>query len=177
VMKRFSEASAFGILNMRRLWFSAGNLTRDIAALSNHEMLPWDIWGAIGRQDSELDLSFFDQLAIVSSEPDVHIEKLIALHCDERVSVPRTTCSMPSLSVFRSCKELCSRKGFAYPCAPRRPCQAGPLAWRLFWYTTAVATTLAGRPVYPRLAANFLCRESWQNRTTNGLMRSNKRSI
>ena len=85
-----ADPSAFGILDMHGLWFIAGNLVRDIAALNNHEMLPWDIWGAMRWQDSELDLSFFDQLAIVSSEPDVHIEKLIALYCDERVSVPRT---------------------------------------------------------------------------------------
>ena len=85
-----ADPSAFGILDMHGLWFIAGNLVRDVAALNNHEMLPWDIWGAMHRQDSELDLSFFDQLAIVSSEPDAHIEKLIALHCDERVSVPRT---------------------------------------------------------------------------------------
>ena len=85
-----ADPSAFGILDMHGLWFIGGNLVRDIAALNNHEMLPWDIWGAMRRQDSELDLSFFDQLAIVSSEPDAHIEKLIALYCDERVSVPRT---------------------------------------------------------------------------------------
>jgi hypothetical protein len=85
-----ANPSAFGILDMHGLWFIAGNLVRDIAALNNHEMLPWDIWGAMRRQDSELDLSFFDQLAIVSSEPDAHIEELIALYCDERVSVPRT---------------------------------------------------------------------------------------
>jgi hypothetical protein len=53
-------------------------------------MLPWDIWGAMRRQDSELDLGFFDQLAIVSSAPDAHIGELNALYRDERVSVPRT---------------------------------------------------------------------------------------
>jgi hypothetical protein len=39
------------------------------------------------RQDSELDLVFFDRLAIVSCEPDAHDEELSALYCDERVSV------------------------------------------------------------------------------------------
>lgn len=85
-----ADPRAFGILDMHGLWFIAANLVRDIAALNNHEMLPWDIWGAMRRQDSELDLSFFDQLAIVSSEPDAHVEKLVALYCDERVSVPQT---------------------------------------------------------------------------------------
>ena len=85
-----ADPSAFGILDMHGLWFIAGNLVRDVAALNNHEMLPWDIWGAMRRQDSELDLALFDRLAIVSSEPDAHIDELNALYCDERVNVPRT---------------------------------------------------------------------------------------
>jgi hypothetical protein len=34
---------------MRGLWFVAGNLLRDAAALNNMGMLPWDAWGAIAR--------------------------------------------------------------------------------------------------------------------------------
>jgi len=58
--------------------------------LNNREMLPWDVWGAMRRHDGELDFGFFDQLAIVSSDPDAHIDELNALYCDERVNVPRT---------------------------------------------------------------------------------------
>ena len=83
-----ADPSAFGILDMHGLWFIAGNLARDVAALNNHEMLPWDIWGAMRQQDSELDLAFFDRLAIVSREPDAHIDELAALYSDERVCVP-----------------------------------------------------------------------------------------
>src|SRR4029450_9182395 len=54
-----TNPSAFGILDMHGLWFIAGNLIRDVAALNNREMLPWDVWGAMRRQDSELDLAFF----------------------------------------------------------------------------------------------------------------------
>jgi len=85
-----TDPSAFGILDMHGLWFIAGNLVRDVAALNNREMLPWDVWGAMRRQDSELDLAFFDRLAIVSREPDAHVDELSALYCDERVSVPGT---------------------------------------------------------------------------------------
>lgn len=84
------DPSAFGILDMHGLWFVAGNLVRDAAALNNREMLPWDVWGAMRRQDSELDLAFFDRLAIVSREPDAHADALGALCRDERVSVPAT---------------------------------------------------------------------------------------
>ena len=53
-------------------------------------LMPWDVWGALRRRDSELDLAFFDRLAIVSREPDAHVDELSALYCDERVSVPGT---------------------------------------------------------------------------------------
>jgi hypothetical protein len=85
-----ADPSSFGILDMHGLWFIAGNLVRDVAALNNREMLPWDVWGAMRRQDSELDVAFFDRLAIVSREPDAHHDELDALDRDERVSVPRT---------------------------------------------------------------------------------------
>ena len=85
-----ADPKTFGILDMRGSWFVAGNVIRDVAALNNREMLPWDIWGAMRRKDSELDLAFFDQLAILSSKPDAHIDELNALYCDQRVSVPRT---------------------------------------------------------------------------------------
>ncbi|HWL21843.1 MAG TPA: transglutaminase-like domain-containing protein [Bradyrhizobium sp.] len=85
-----TDPSAFGILDMHGLWFIAGNLIRDVAALNNREMLPWDVWGAMRRQDGELGLAFFDRLAIVSREPDAHVDELNALYCDERVSVPGT---------------------------------------------------------------------------------------
>jgi hypothetical protein len=85
-----ADPAAFGIFDMHGLWFIAGNLVRDVVALNNQEMLPWDVWGAMRQQDSELDLAFFDQLATVSSEPDAHVDELSALYCDERVSVPRT---------------------------------------------------------------------------------------
>jgi hypothetical protein len=85
-----SDPNAFGILDMHGLWFIAGNLVRDIAALNNHEMLPWDVWGGMPRPNGELDLAFFDQLAIVSREPDIHADELSALYRDERVRVPGT---------------------------------------------------------------------------------------
>jgi len=84
------DPKAFGILDMHGLWFIAGNIVRDIAALNNREMLPWDVWGAMRRQDSELDLAFFDRLALVSREPDADVDELSALYGDQRVNVPGT---------------------------------------------------------------------------------------
>jgi hypothetical protein len=85
-----ADPRAFGILDLHGLWFIAGNLVRDIAALNNREMLPWDVWGKMPRQDRELDLTFFDRMAVVSREPDAHPDELIELFHDERVTVPGT---------------------------------------------------------------------------------------
>jgi hypothetical protein len=49
-----ADPSTFGIFAMRGLWFIAGNVMRDLAALNNMEMLPWDIWGAMPRPDAPL---------------------------------------------------------------------------------------------------------------------------
>lgn len=85
-----ANPDAFGILDKRGLWFVAGNVIRDIAALNNREMLPWDVWGAMRRQNSELNIALFDRLAILSREPDIDADKLSAASNDERVGVPKT---------------------------------------------------------------------------------------
>ena len=85
-----ADPGTFGILDMHGLWFIAGNIVRDIAALNNREMLPWDVWGAMGLKDSELDPAFFDRLAVVSHAPDAHVDELHALYDDARVGVPGT---------------------------------------------------------------------------------------
>jgi hypothetical protein len=83
-----TDPAAFGILDMHGLWFLAGNLVRDVAALNNREMLPWDVWGAMSRADYDLDLALFDRLAIVSHDPDANVDELDVLYSDNRVSVP-----------------------------------------------------------------------------------------
>ena len=85
-----ADPGAFGILDMHGLWFIAGNVIRDVAALNNHEMLPWDVWGDMARTDAELDLSFIDQLAAFSHAPDRHFGDLRAAYKDKRVAVPGT---------------------------------------------------------------------------------------
>ena len=85
-----ADASAFGILDMHGSWFIAGNVVRDVAALNNREMLPWDVWGAMARTDAELDLPFIDRLAEISHAPDRHFGELRAIYKDTRVAVPGT---------------------------------------------------------------------------------------
>jgi hypothetical protein len=42
------DPDRFGIFDLRGLFFVAGNVTHDLAALNKVELLPWDIWGGLG---------------------------------------------------------------------------------------------------------------------------------
>jgi hypothetical protein len=89
-----ADPSAFGILDLRGLWFVAGNVVRDAAALNNMEMLPWDCWGAMprpGETISEGRLAFFDRLAGWTRDPDRSFDELRAAYeKDEGIRVPGT---------------------------------------------------------------------------------------
>jgi hypothetical protein len=85
-----ANPQAFGVLDMFGLWFIASNVIRDVAALNNREMLPWDVWGGMTRLDAELDLPFIDRLAALTHEPDKHLDELRAVYDDRRITVPPT---------------------------------------------------------------------------------------
>jgi len=85
-----ANPQAFGVLDMFGLWFIASNVIRDVAALNNREMLPWDVWGGMTRIDAELDLAFIDRLAAMTHEPDKHLSELRAAYDDARIAVPPT---------------------------------------------------------------------------------------
>jgi hypothetical protein len=89
-----ADPAKFGIFDMRGLWFIAGNLVRDVAALNNMEMLPWDVWGAMVRPDEPLrddQLALFDRLAALTRAPDASFAELRTLYeGDDRLRVPAT---------------------------------------------------------------------------------------
>lgn len=84
----------FSFLRQAGLWWIAGNLLRDIAALNNMEMLPWDVWGAMPGPDEPLqqdELALFDRLAALTHAPHVTFPELRAVYeGDERLHVPAT---------------------------------------------------------------------------------------
>jgi hypothetical protein len=67
-----ADEQQFGIsfAALRGLWFVAGSLVRDVAALNKMEMAPWDVWGAQPQPRAEFDLAFFDELAALTRDPD-----------------------------------------------------------------------------------------------------------
>lgn len=87
-----SDPAAFGILDMWGLWFVAGNLLRDAAALNGMEMLPWDVWGAMpepGAHPTKDQHALLDRLAALTREPERSLAELRHLYeTDERLRVP-----------------------------------------------------------------------------------------
>ena len=87
-----ADASKFGIFDMWGLWFIAGNVMRDFAALNNVEMLPWDCWGADPAPHTRLSdeqLGLFDRLAALTLEPDRRFAELRDLYAsDAALRVP-----------------------------------------------------------------------------------------
>jgi hypothetical protein len=85
-----ADPGAFGVLDMFGFWFIAGNVIRDVAALNNREMLPWDMWGGMSQTDADIDLDFIDRLAVLTHEPDRHLDALRDAYDDARIAVPPT---------------------------------------------------------------------------------------
>jgi hypothetical protein len=87
-----ADPDVFGIFDMRGMWFIAGNVLRDFAALNNMEMLPWDSWGAMIEPDTEIPdatLRLVDRVAELSLHCDDRFGELRTLYGnDERLRVP-----------------------------------------------------------------------------------------
>ena len=89
-----ADPSLFGLtmVNEAGDWWIASNLVRDVAALDNLELLPWDGWGAMPGPDDKIDedlAALFDRLAALTQAPDVNLAALRALaRGDERLRVP-----------------------------------------------------------------------------------------
>jgi Transglutaminase-like superfamily len=92
--RREVDPAAFGVsfVDLYGLWFVAGSLIRDAAALNKVEMLPWDVWGAQPAPGSSLDtdqVAWFDELAASTAEPDAHFRALRRRYeQDSRIRVP-----------------------------------------------------------------------------------------
>ena len=87
-----ADPAAFGIRDLHGLWFVAGDLLRDLAALGKTEMLPWDVWGVMPSPNEPMQteaLALFDRIAAVTRAPDASAE-LRTLYEDERLRVPPT---------------------------------------------------------------------------------------
>ncbi|MDA4129647.1 MAG: transglutaminase-like domain-containing protein [Thaumarchaeota archaeon] len=86
------DPSKFGIFNgnLRGLWFVAGSIVKDLAALNKMELLQWDAWGARAprpnnRMQDKKRLRFFDELAkLIAADPDASFDKLRRLYKEKK---------------------------------------------------------------------------------------------
>jgi hypothetical protein len=67
-MCRAGEADPdhFGIFDLHGMWFIRGDLVRDLLALNKIEVLPWDGWGLIAKEERDLsadDMALLDRIA------------------------------------------------------------------------------------------------------------------
>ena len=91
-----ADPGKFGLsaLSEAGYWWIAANLLRDVAALNNREMLPWDVWGEMLRPDEEPDqaqTALFDELAELTADPDAGFAELASRYqADPRLTVPTT---------------------------------------------------------------------------------------
>jgi Transglutaminase-like superfamily len=90
------DADLFGIefSHLRGLWFIAGSLIRDLATLNGCEILPWDVWGAQPARDatlSDAELDFFNEIALLTADPDANFDALRRRFADDaRLRLPTT---------------------------------------------------------------------------------------
>ena len=90
------DPERFGIFqgDLRGLWFLAGNIIKDIAALNKMELLQWDAWGAMPRPNNQMKdqkkLKFFDELAELSNHPDENFQEVKEVYDDKskRIFIP-----------------------------------------------------------------------------------------
>lgn len=81
-----ADPELFGISfyeGLQGLWYIAGDLIHDVAALNKMEMLPWDVWGCMpqaGVEMSEDQLTFFDHLARLTQAPDAGFDESRTLY-------------------------------------------------------------------------------------------------
>lgn len=95
---RSGEASPgqFGLsfLNLYGAGFVTNNVVRDLAALNQREMLPWDVWGAMLPPTAPFatqTAAAFDEVARYSVDPDVNFNALQERYrSDPRFTVPAT---------------------------------------------------------------------------------------
>ena len=83
-----ADPDAFGVLDMSGWWFIAGNIVRDLAALNDVVMLPWDVWGTMPQPGERPDFARFDAWAALTQAPDEHFAELRSLCETDAIKVP-----------------------------------------------------------------------------------------
>lgn len=86
-----ADPDAFGISGLHGLWFVRGNLIRDLASLNKMELLPWDSWGLIDKDEKQIsktDLALLDEVAAITQTDNSGLDEVMTLFQNSALRVP-----------------------------------------------------------------------------------------
>jgi hypothetical protein len=87
-----ADPNNFGIFDMRGIWFIRGDLVRDFLSLNKIELLPWDGWGLIAKDEKDLsdeERAFLDHVAALTLAGDEAFPQVRSLYeNDTRLRMP-----------------------------------------------------------------------------------------
>ncbi len=74
-----ADPDRFGIFDMKGMWFIRGDLLRDLFALNKAEILPWDHWGLMSKDEKDLtaeDMALLDRAAELTLAGDEALDEI-----------------------------------------------------------------------------------------------------
>ena len=87
-----ADPDQFGIFDMHGLWFVRGDLVRDFLSLNKIEILPWDGWGLIYKDEAQVtedDRKFLDRIATLTLDADAAFADVRSIcENDDRLRMP-----------------------------------------------------------------------------------------
>ncbi len=87
-----ADPDHFGIFDMHGLWFIRGNVVRDFLSLNKIELLPWDSWGLITKDEQQLsaaDLALLDHIAALTVGDNKSFAEIRSIYeTDTRLHIP-----------------------------------------------------------------------------------------
>jgi hypothetical protein len=87
-----ADPQCFGILDMWGLWFVRGDLLRDLASLNKTELLPWDCWGLVDKDEKKItdaDMALLDRVADLTQQGNEAFPQIQAIYeNDPQLCVP-----------------------------------------------------------------------------------------
>jgi hypothetical protein len=87
-----ADPDQFGIFDMHGMWFIRGDLGRDFLSLNKIEILPWDGWGLLYKDEAQVtedDRAFLDRIAAMTIDSDKAFEQIRSVYeNDTRFHIP-----------------------------------------------------------------------------------------
>lgn len=87
-----ADPERFGIFDMHGMWFIRGNAVRDLLALNKVEILPWDGWGLIAKDEGIItseDMAILDRIAELTLSGNRAFSEIRSIYKnDDRLHMP-----------------------------------------------------------------------------------------